>query len=128
MTRESWLPANPRSAAIARAVVRDEGSARGLREEDIWDLTLATTEAVTNAVRHGTPCGDAGFLLRVESCDDGLFVEVCDCGGEALFARPTDIGALHGRGLPLMAAVSDILELQPETDFTRVRFGKRLAA
>jgi serine/threonine-protein kinase RsbW len=129
MKRESWLPATPASASRARAIVRELGSARGLSLEDTWDLTLATTEAVANVINHGTPCGPQGFLLRVQSCGEGVCVEICDCGTFSPTIRNlphTD--SVGGRGIPLIAAVSDVFEVVPGADQTRVRIGKRVAA
>jgi len=127
MKRESWLPATPPSAAIARAIVREFAAWRGLRSEETWDLMLATTEAVANAIKHGTPCGRNGFLLTVESCDYGLCVEVSDCGGVTPAVRPPNEDALDGRGIPLIAAVTDLFEIRQHRELTRVRFGKRSA-
>ncbi|HLM08333.1 MAG TPA: ATP-binding protein [Thermoleophilaceae bacterium] len=126
--RESWLPAAPRSAALARSLVREAAAKRGLGPPEVWDLMLATTEAVANVVKHGAPCGERGFRLRIGATSDRLQVEVCDCG---LFADELDDAGpdeTHGRGIPLIAAVSDEFELRPRGPFTRVRFAKRLAA
>jgi len=129
MKRESWLPATPASASRARAIVRELGSRRGLSQEDTWDLTLATTEAVANVINHGTPCGQQGFLLRVQSCGEGICVEICDCGTfSPTIKKVPDADSVSGRGIPLMAAVSDLFEVMPDTDRTRVRIGKRVAA
>jgi serine/threonine-protein kinase RsbW len=132
MQRETWLPAAPESAPAARSIIREASSEHGLDGRAAWDLMLATSEAVANAVLHGTACeappGD-GILLRVEYCDQTLCVEVCDCGcfeGNGVNPAPTD--ALHGRGLPIIEAVVDHFEVQTEERLTRVRFGKRRAA
>jgi anti-sigma regulatory factor (Ser/Thr protein kinase) len=129
MMRESWLPAAPESAPLARAIVREAAVEQGLGGDDAWDLMLATTEAVANAILHGKPCQDGGrgILLRVLSWDDedGLFVEVCDCGTFEAAARPPYDDATHGRGIPIITAVVDHFELLPEGPLTRVRFGKR---
>lgn len=131
MKRESWLPAEPESASAARGLVREAASELGLEQDAVWDLQLATTEAVANAVTHGVPCEEHGFMLKIESCNGGLCVEVCDCGHfTPRFAIPEvgELGALGGRGLPIIAAVSDHFEFAPDDEQTRVRFGKRLAA
>lgn len=129
MTRESWLPATPASASRARAIVRELSSRRGLSQEDTWDLMLATTEAVANVIKHGTPCGRQGFRLRVQSCGDGICVEICDCGTfSPTITTVPDTDSVGGRGIPLIDAVSDLFEVLPEADQTRVRIGKRVAA
>jgi anti-sigma regulatory factor (Ser/Thr protein kinase) len=127
MEWESWLAAAPESAAIARGIIRKAAGEHGLDDEAVWDLMLATTEAVANAVLHGQSCADnAAIRLRIRATDEGLFVEVCDCGRFAERRRePVTKESLGGRGIPLMSAVTDDFELLPETGGTRVRFGKR---
>jgi anti-sigma regulatory factor (Ser/Thr protein kinase) len=127
MMRESWLPAEPESATRARALVHDASVERGLDGDAAWCLMLATSEAVSNAIQHGTPCsdGDKGILLRLLPWDDGLCVEVCDCGNFDSAPLPPGQDSLHGRGIPLIAAVVDHFELVPGGPLTRVRFAKR---
>jgi anti-sigma regulatory factor (Ser/Thr protein kinase) len=128
MKREAWLAAAPESAATARAIVREVAGEQGLDDEAIWDLMLATTEAVSNAVLHGRGCAEDGAIrLRIQTTEDGVFIEVCDCG---LFTRRRVASQRSegGRGIPIMSAVTDDFALLPGTGGTRVRFGKRLAA
>jgi anti-sigma regulatory factor (Ser/Thr protein kinase) len=129
MKRESWLAAAPESAPIARAIVREAAVEHGLDDEATWDLMLATSEAIANAILHGTACeydrGAKGILLRLLPCDDGLCVEVCDCGTFDSRLPPPTPDATHGRGIPIIAAVVDTFEVVPERSRTRVRFGKR---
>lgn len=130
MMRESWLPAVPESATHARALVRDAALAQGLGEDGAWSLTLATSEAVSNAILHGTACSD-GILLRLLPWNGGLCVEVCDCGEFDSAPLPPGPEATYGRGIPIIAAVVDHFEVVPEGPLTRVRFakaGRRLAA
>jgi anti-sigma regulatory factor (Ser/Thr protein kinase) len=134
MMRESWLPAEPASASRARALVKEAAAERGLDADGAWSLMLAATEAVSNAIVHGTPCsdGDEGILLRLLPWNGGgLCVEVCDCGRFASAPLPPGPEASHGRGMPIIAAVVDLFEVVPEGPLTRVRFakaGRRLAA
>jgi anti-sigma regulatory factor (Ser/Thr protein kinase) len=133
MMRESWLPASPVSVTRARAIVRQASVEQGLDDDGAWCLMLATSEAVSNAILHGTPCsnGEKGILLRVLPWGDGLSVEVGDCGRFDPAPRPPAPYAAHGRGIPIIAAVVDHFELVPEGPLTRVWFakrGRRLAA
>ena len=130
MMRESWLPAAPDSVTRARALVRDAAVEQGLGDDGAWSLVLATSEAVSNAIVHGTPCS-AGILLRLLPWKDGLCVEVCDCGEFDTAPLPPGPEAPHGRGMPIIAAVVDHFEVVPDGPLTRVRFakaGRRLAA
>jgi serine/threonine-protein kinase RsbW len=130
MKRESWLPAVPESAPNARALVREAAHENGLDGEATWDLMLATSEAVANAILHGGSCGDPerGVLLIIEVDEDLISIEVRDCGVFDAQLRPAAQDDTHGRGIPIIAALADHFELLPEPSQTRVRFGKRLRA
>jgi serine/threonine-protein kinase RsbW len=126
--RQAWLPATPEGAPRARAIVRDAAAELGLDDATTWELTLATTEAVANAVEHGAPCDPRGIELRMDIQDGRLEVEVVDCGGcFPDVPRTQKPGGHGGRGLPIIAAVVDHLEVVPDRGTTRVRFEKRVA-
>jgi serine/threonine-protein kinase RsbW len=124
--RESWLPAAPEGVPLARAVVRAVASELRLDRSTTWQLMLATTEAFTNAVEHGRACHPRGIRVRVESRRGQLAVEVRDCGGRGGrgLTKPRGEG---GRGMQIIAAVMDHLEVVRDAGATRVRFGKRTA-
>jgi serine/threonine-protein kinase RsbW len=127
--RQAWLPATPEGAPRARAIMRDAAAELGLDDGTTWELTLATTEAFANAVEHGAPCDARGIELSMDVQDGCLEVEVVDCGGSfpevPCTSKPRDQG---GRGLRIIAAVVDRLEVVPGSGTTRVRFEKRVAA
>ena len=129
MHHESWLPPAPESAQRARAIIRDVASELHLDGSTTFDLMLATTEAFANAIEHGEPCDPRGIRLRVESRYGGLGVEVRDCGVRSGSGRPRTrkLDGEGGRGMPIIAALMDDLEVDPDGDSTRVRFGKQLA-
>jgi anti-sigma regulatory factor (Ser/Thr protein kinase) len=109
--------------------VREAASELRLDDPTTWQLMLATTEAVANAIEHGQACHPRGILLRVEELDGSIGVEVCDCGGcfpaSAGSPKPAHQG---GRGMGIIASITDRLEVRPVRGMTRVRFEKRLAA
>jgi serine/threonine-protein kinase RsbW len=127
MKSESWLPAAPASAPEARALVRAAASRLRLDGSTTWELMLATTEAVANAIEHGEPCDPRGIRLRIENVDGGLGVEVRDCGDSSSAPRSSKLSGEGGRGLPIIAALMDGVDVTPGPDATRVRFAKRLA-
>lgn len=111
---------------MARAIVREAAAELGLDSGTTWELTLATTEAFANAVEHGKPCDPRGVQLLM-GVDRGLMhVEIADCGcfrsGQS--SKPDGHG---GRGMPIIAAIMDDLQVTPGRGTTRVRFEKRLA-
>ena len=111
---------------MARAIVREATESLGLDRSTEWELTLATTEAFANAVEHGAPCDPRGIHLRIEIEDGRLHVEIADCGcfRSARTSKPEGHG---GRGMPIIAAIMDDLQVVPDRGTTRVRFEKRLA-
>ena len=103
------LPLNPAAPAQARRQVRSgcRGRTSTLLAED---ATLAVSELVTNAVRHGSP--PITLLLHIEPTQ--VFLAVCD-EGDAFDATPrsgshVDLG---GRGLALVEALSDQWSVAP---------------
>jgi anti-sigma regulatory factor (Ser/Thr protein kinase) len=130
MMRESWLPSAPESAPTARDLVRAAATEHGFDGDATWDLMLATSEAIANAVLHGRPCerDPGGIRLRVEGENGFLRVEVCDCGRFEPEPAPRALDATGGRGMPIIAAVMDEFEVVGERSGTRVRFGKRRVA
>jgi serine/threonine-protein kinase RsbW len=126
--RQAWLPATPEGAPMARAFVREAAGDLGVDSATTWELMLATTEAIANAVEHGSPCDPRGIELRLGVARGRLEVEVVDRGGCFPEVPRTSKPRGHGgRGLPIMAAIVDNLEVVPDHGMTRVRFDKRLA-
>ena len=111
---------------MARAIVREATAQLGLDKGPTWELMLATTEAFANAVEHGKPCDPGGIRLRMELRDGRLAMEIADCGclEGVRTAKPSGHG---GRGIPIIAAVMDDLQVVPDSGTTRVRFQKQLA-
>jgi anti-sigma regulatory factor (Ser/Thr protein kinase) len=124
---ESWLPPAPESAQRARAIIRDVATDLRLDGTTTFDLMLATTEAFANAIEHGSPCDPRGIRIRIENVDGGLGVEVRDCGDSSAPPRTSKLSGEGGRGLPIIAALMDGVDVAPGADATRVRFAKRLA-
>ena len=124
MKRETWLPATAASAQTARSIVRQAAAEAGLEGEGTWDLTLATTEAVNNAVQHGKAWPNHCVLFVTEPCPRGLRVEVCDLGTFDSALEPAPLEATSGRGVQIIAALVDRLEVRNGDGCTRVRFEK----
>jgi serine/threonine-protein kinase RsbW len=128
MKQETWLPASPASAGAARSIVYEAANEVGLDGERTWDLLLATSEAVANAVQHGKAWPNNCILLTTEPCVRGLRVEVCDCGTFESTLEPAPLESTSGRGIPIIAAVVDRLEVQNGNGRTLVRFERHAAA
>jgi len=98
---------------------------------EIEDMQTAVTEAVTNAVRHGSPMGEKDrFTVRgYRRVDESLVIEVRDYGPSMTTpSRPSRMpgpDATGGRGLPLMHVLTDELEFVPSKDGQMVRLIKK---
>jgi serine/threonine-protein kinase RsbW len=101
-------------------------SQHGLGEEECFDLRLAVTEAVTNALK-GSPAPHTvevslsadGEVVEIEVVDRGVFSPL-----RAALARGPD--AEGGRGIALMLALVDDVVFERTGQGTRVRLRKRL--
>ena len=124
--RELLVQAHPASASEARAFMGEVADELHFNRPAKEQLRLAVTEAVVNAVEHGAPCDDG--LIRVSAyVDDGrLATEVRDCGDFRLAHQKTESLQDRGRGLQLMLASVDDLEINAVPGRTVVRLAKRL--
>jgi anti-sigma regulatory factor (Ser/Thr protein kinase) len=105
------LPARPENVAVVRHVLGAFAEALQLPDPVIEDMRLAVTEACTNVVRHAYAGGEPGpveILIRPEG--DMLKVIVADQGRGL---GPSDDTSGPGLGLPLIAALTHSLEIEP---------------
>jgi anti-sigma regulatory factor (Ser/Thr protein kinase) len=98
----------------------------GLSEEACYQVKLALSEAVTNAIQHGSSSPDSRILICASSEPGALVIEVIDTG--RFVPRVTRRGAMpeSGRGLEFMRLMMDEVDLQPGADGTRLKLVKRL--
>lgn len=92
-----------------------------------YQITVATNEAVSNAMEHGLPCDD-GRLHLAASVESGSFVfSVRDCGDfeDAASPRPDPV-AERGRGFAFMNLLMDEVRLDARAGETVIRLAKRL--
>jgi anti-sigma regulatory factor (Ser/Thr protein kinase) len=121
---ELRLPAQPSGLPAAREYAQKAGAAFGLNADDCYDFVYAVNEAVTNAIRHGAPDAQGQIHLSILTYDDRLTLAVRDYG---TFVAPTNDRATmheHGRGLALMAGLTDEIQICIEPGSTTVRLSK----
>ncbi|MEW2398818.1 SpoIIE family protein phosphatase [Streptomyces sp. NPDC046862] len=98
----TWaLPANPAVVARTRQYVLDKLAAWELTEM-AFTVELVVSELVTNAIRHGAP----PIQLRLIHDDSTLICEVSDCSGTAPHLRRAKTFDEGGRGLLLVAQLT----------------------
>jgi anti-sigma regulatory factor (Ser/Thr protein kinase) len=98
----------------------------GLPPEARYQVKLALSEAVTNAIQHGSSSADSPIRIYVSGEPGALVIEVVDTG--RFVPRVTRRGDMpeFGRGLEFMRLMMDEVDLQPGLDGTRLRLVKRL--
>jgi serine/threonine-protein kinase RsbW/stage II sporulation protein AB (anti-sigma F factor) len=134
-TVDESYPASAASVAPARHAVLRWLHALSADALMSGDVGVALSEACTNVVHHAYRNGDSGvFRVFAEIVGDVVFVTVSD-DGAGVVPRPDSPGL--GLGLPLMAALSDQLDIAMADDgtgtvvcmrFTAAGARRRLAA
>ena len=124
--REIWLRADPSSASVARAFAGEAAEDVGCDRAATEALRLSITEAVANAVEHGAPCVNGLISVSVYLEAGCVTTEIRDCGDFKVARQPTNGLEERGRGLPLMFAVMDHVEIDTVPGRTVVRLAKRL--
>ena len=113
----------PGATSKLRRAVERVARASGLPAEAAFDLMLASTEALTNAVR-GTP-EDHAVDVAIEGGRGRVDVELTNRGRvRPALADGRALEAEGGRGIPLMLALVDEVEFASVRGGTRVRLRK----
>jgi PAS domain S-box-containing protein len=127
--------ASPTIGPFASSIAADPRSLAGLREElRAWlvdaavpddvrdDVVLAVNEGCANAVEHGSlPAPDAPIAVRLRREGRAIHIEIADAG----VWREEGADLDRGRGLTIMRAVMDVVELTPSPTGTVVRMERR---
>jgi anti-sigma regulatory factor (Ser/Thr protein kinase) len=119
---ELQLDARPEEAATLRLRLSDWLENAGLARKDVFEVTLAATEAFENAVRHPLRPRSPAVDLKVSISDGGLCVSVRDRG--TWHRRGPDEG--NGLGLPMMRLLMDGVDVQTGADGTTVTMWRAL--
>ena len=124
----SFSASSDHSAEVRQTVAHWMGLL-GYERSQVEDFQTAVTEAVTNAVRHGSPRGTAD-TFRVSGyrrATEAFVVEVADSGPGLSVPLAADMPAPEatgGRGLPLMRTYADEVLLLPAPSGLRLRLVK----
>jgi len=101
----------------------------GLDGPACYDVKLAMSEAVTNAIQHGSSSPRDPIRILVLAEGPALVFEVLDTG--RFVPRVSRRGGQlseSGRGLEFIRVLMDDVDLRPTDDGTLMRFKKRRAA
>ena len=116
------VPAQPGVLSPLRATLRRWLIAAGASETEAYELLTACGEACTNAIRHASGPLRSDFEVDAAVVDGGVEIRVRDRG-----SWRTPRGDVGGRGLPIIEAYVDELEVSPGPAGTEVRMRRRLA-
>jgi GAF domain-containing protein/anti-sigma regulatory factor (Ser/Thr protein kinase) len=112
--RTSW-PATPETLVSIRRILRRWLAFHGAEEEELHDVVVACQEACANAVEHAYGPGHAYFDVEADHHESRIRVTIRDAGRW----RPPR-GTHRGRGLPLMRALMDTVDVEHGTEGTVV--------
>ena len=108
------ITAHPQNAGPARERVRDAARRAGFTALDLADIEIAVGEAVTNAILYGSPSANSRVGLAYGLIGPSFVIKVRDEGGgfdPGSVKTEEDTDALGGRGLHLMRALMDQVDL-----------------
>lgn len=111
-----------------RKLVADLASGCGFAEAAVFDIKLAASEAIANAIEHGSPDGNNNSIKIKCYCEnDNFIVEVKD---EGRFKNKLPVGTgdnvnFRGRGVLIMLALMDKVIIDETKSGTSVYLSKR---
>jgi serine/threonine-protein kinase RsbW len=107
------LPREAASVPVSRKVLDGCLATLGVTADTRTDIALALSEACANAVVHAG--SDAEYGVTASARDGRCVIEVVNAGSGPVAlpapGSPAPLSAEHGRGLTIMDAVVDSLEL-----------------
>jgi anti-sigma regulatory factor (Ser/Thr protein kinase) len=107
-----------------RAALDEIGSRYGLAPQTLFELKVAATEALTNALKGSA--SDNGVDVALHPSEEEIEIEVQNHGTfELSHPAREELEAEGGRGIPLMLALVDEVEFSSGRSGTRVRMRKR---
>lgn len=122
------IPSDPAFERVVRASAAELGDTLGFEAERIEDLKLAVSEAVNNAIDHGSrrqahlpvdvSFSVTGDHLEVRVIDHGTGVERIDWGRRVVEEDNLDAGMLRGFGMYLISSLVDHCEVSSSAEGT----------
>jgi anti-sigma regulatory factor (Ser/Thr protein kinase) len=117
------LPAERQSVTLARRALNAWLEELGTSAAERYELSVALSDACANAIEHAYGPEDATFAVTAERSEDQVLIAVSDSGGWR-----AQRGTNRGRGILLMDAYTDSLDIDRAESGTTVRMRRRLLA
>jgi serine/threonine-protein kinase RsbW len=124
--REHSIRADLRLLKEARDFAERAAADFGLDGDACYDVKLAMSEAVTNAIQHGSTSTTDPITIAVAVEGPALVFEVHDTGRFRPRVKRRGELSESGRGLEFMRVLMDEVDLRPGARGTLMRFAKRL--
>jgi anti-sigma regulatory factor (Ser/Thr protein kinase) len=123
--REHSISADLQRLREARDFAERAATDFGLDGQACYDVKLAMSEAVTNAIQHGSsaPTDPIKIVVAVEG--GALVFEVLDTGRFQPAVVAGDDFDESGRGLEFIRVLMDEVDVRPSENGTLMRFAKR---
>jgi anti-sigma regulatory factor (Ser/Thr protein kinase) len=116
------LPADPTRLSVLRRRLEDFLTAHGVPDADVFDLTVAVSEAAANAIEHPIDPAEPVITIEASMTEDAVVISVQDTGSW----RPATSAGYRGRGLALIGALSEFSVARSESG-TRVTLRRPLS-
>ncbi|GIJ77065.1 GAF domain-containing protein [Micromonospora phaseoli] len=116
------LPADPARLSVLRRRLEDFLVAHGVGETDLFDLTVAVSEAAANAIEHPVDPAEPTIDVEVKVEDRTVVAAVRDSGRW----RESTGSSFRGRGLSLIRALGE-LSVDRTPEGTQVTLRRRLS-
>jgi anti-sigma regulatory factor (Ser/Thr protein kinase) len=125
--REHHINADLDRLKEARDFAASAAAEFGFDDDGCYQVKLAVSEAITNAIQHGSDSPRDRVIMLVAEEAGALVFEVLDTG--RFVPRVTRGGDMpeSGRGLEFMRLMMDEVDLRTGRDGTRLRLAKRPA-
>jgi serine/threonine-protein kinase RsbW len=126
--RAMSIPADARLLTTVRGWVDSAAADFGFGPDDRYSVVLAVSEAVANAIQHGSGSRTDEVRITLAPKGDELVCDVLDTGVfTAAVPGTTPVDSESGRGLEIVALTMDTVELRRDGRGSLLRFSKRLA-
>lgn len=122
------IEADPDRLTEARDWALQAAADAGMAEPDCFQVKLAMSEAVANAIEHGSSARSDRIRIEAFERDGSLFFEIRDTGTfSAPIERPaTTFDDESGRGLEVVSMMMDHVGVTSLGGGTVLQFAKRL--
>jgi serine/threonine-protein kinase RsbW len=126
--QEMTIQADLSRLAEVRRFTERACRAYGSPPDVCYQITLAMSEAVANAIEHGSTTRDDPIRLQV--VDEGGVLAFCVSDGGTFIEPPMvydhDLMDERGRGLGFIELLMDYVAINPSPEGTVIRFAKRI--